>query len=111
MAQKTIITMIDDLDGTPIESGTGETVIFAIDGAEYEIDLTDANATILRDSLRSFTEAGRPTRRGRPTSKSTVRRSATNSSAIREWASRNGHEVNRRGRISQEIQDAYRSSH
>lgn len=110
MAQKTIVTMIDDLDSTPIESGTGETVIFAIDGTEYEIDLSDANAQLLRDSLKTFTAAARHTKRGRPTSRSAVRSSSVDSSAIRQWAAKNGYEVSSRGRIPQAVQDAYKAS-
>ncbi|MGG7509653.1 histone-like nucleoid-structuring protein Lsr2 [Plantibacter sp. YIM 135249] len=110
MAQKVITTLVDDLDGTAIEDGKGETVKFAIDGSEYEIDLTSDNATVLRESLKPFIGAGRPIKRGRRTSTVSTRNSAENLSAIREWAARNGHEVSSRGRIPQRVQDAFKEA-
>lgn len=69
MAQRTITTLVDDLDGTDLERGSGETIRFGVDGRTYEIDLSDDNAQALREALQPYTEAGRrivPTRpRGR----------------------------------------------
>lgn len=70
MAQRIITTLIDDLDGTDIPRGLGETVRFGIDGRSYEIDLTDENAEVLRELLRAYLQAGRkvtatPSRRSR----------------------------------------------
>jgi len=41
MAQRISTTLIDDLDGTELERGSGETVRFGIDGRVWEIDLSD----------------------------------------------------------------------
>jgi hypothetical protein len=60
MAQRTVIRLTDDLSGTEIPAGKGETVTFSIDGRSYEIDLTAKNATALRKALRPYVEAGRP---------------------------------------------------
>lgn len=54
MATLTVIELIDDLDG----SEAMETVRFALDGTEYEIDLTEQNAGSLRGALARFVEAG-----------------------------------------------------
>lgn len=59
MAQRMITTLIDDLDGTDLERGSGETIRFGVDGRTYEIDLSDDNAAALREALRPYTEAGR----------------------------------------------------
>lgn len=59
MAQRTITTLVDDLDGTDLEPGSGETIRFGIDGRTYEIDLSADNAGALREALRPYTEAGR----------------------------------------------------
>jgi hypothetical protein len=48
MARKIVHQLVDDLDGTVLEPGEGETVLFSLDGAAYEIDLTDDNAAALR---------------------------------------------------------------
>jgi hypothetical protein len=48
MAQKVLIQLVDDLDGSASEDIT--TVTFGLDGANYEIDLTANNAAKLRNS-------------------------------------------------------------
>jgi hypothetical protein len=50
VASKTVVELFDDLDG----GRANETVIFALDGVDYEIDLSTANATALRDGLTEF---------------------------------------------------------
>lgn len=59
MAQRKTIIFVDDLDGTDIPRGLGDTVRFGIDGRNYEIDLTDAHASELREVLTLYVEAGR----------------------------------------------------
>ncbi|GAF46927.1 hypothetical protein RW1_035_00720 [Rhodococcus wratislaviensis NBRC 100605] len=44
MARKIVVEHIDDIDGTPIKKGKGETIAFSVDGVDYEIDLKDKNA-------------------------------------------------------------------
>jgi hypothetical protein len=104
MAQKVITSLVDDLDG----SEASETIVFALDGKTYEIDLTDAHASELREKLAPYLGAARKTGGGR----ATVRRigSATPSAdtaAIRKWAKENGHDVNDRGRVPANIKEAY----
>ena len=43
MAQRTVITLIDDLDRREIEAD-GQTIRFAYQGIQYEIDLSEKNA-------------------------------------------------------------------
>ena len=45
MAQKTQIILVDDIDG----SEATQTVTFALDGVNYEIDLNDDHAAALRE--------------------------------------------------------------
>ena len=59
MAQKTIVTVVDDLTGE--ESEEVSTVDFALDGVGYVIDLTDKNAQKLRDDLSAYVAAARRT--------------------------------------------------
>ena len=109
MAQTVKIILEDDLDGGPAE----ETVRFGLDGAQYEIDLSESNARRLRDHLAAFVgaarRAGSNARTGRPTAPT---RQATpadreHGAAVRAWARANGHKVSDRGRISAEILTAY----
>lgn len=109
MAQKVLVEMIDDLDG----SEAGQTVPFGLDGVQYEIDLSDENAASLREELATFIAAARRTG-GR---KTTVRASAApsaeereRSKAIRTWALDNNWAIAERGRIPREVIAAYEES-
>lgn len=105
MAQK--LTLVDDLDGTPIEDGGG-TVRFSIDGANYEIDLSAANTETLTEALEKYVSAGRRVRPGGGTAPVAGKKSDPQRlKAIREWAAENGHEVSSRGRIPSDVIDAY----
>ena len=108
MASKTIVEVIDDLDGSRAE----ETVRFAIDGAEYEVDLSGAHSKKLRDALKPFVEAGRKVGRTRSSGRRTgAATDGMQSKAIRDWAKQHGLQVSDRGRVSAEIQQAYNDAH
>ncbi|MDQ3765081.1 MAG: Lsr2 family protein [Actinomycetota bacterium] len=118
MAQKTIVTLVDDL--TDEEAENISTVEFALDGVTYELDLTDENSTKLHDALSPYTKAGRKIG-GRPRSgprpgraiKSTGRTNGYNREtlkSIREWAKKNGHNVSARGRLPTEVLQAWQSA-
>ncbi len=64
MATRTEVVLLDDLDG---ETPASATVTFALDDAEYEIDLTDENAAAMRAALFRYVKAARkvPPSRGR----------------------------------------------
>ncbi|PPF91264.1 hypothetical protein C5C03_00090 [Clavibacter michiganensis] len=114
MARKVTTTLVDDIDGRPIEEGKGETVAFAIDGVDYEIDLGEANAAALRSALQGYTEKGRPV--GRTTNaKGSARRESgagqkEDLSAARTWLRARGHKVSERGRISGPLLMEYRAN-
>lgn len=110
MARKVVVNIVDDIDGT---TPATETVTFGVDGALYEIDLSDSNAAKLRTSLEQWIPHARKTGR---TAKSINRntpaaakpaRNRSDLTAIRTWATENGHKVSARGRIAAEIVDAY----
>ncbi|MFD8497698.1 Lsr2 family protein [Amycolatopsis sp. NPDC059657] len=109
MAQKLVVEMVDDIDGTPAT----QTVPFALDGVTYEVDLSDENAASLRDELARFIEVAQRTG-GRKIRLATGQSAASASQTDRErsrqvrvWAQANGYEVSNRGRLSAEILDAY----
>ncbi len=106
MVQRVEILLTDDLDGSQIPSGMGETVPFAIDGITYEIDLGTRHAAALRAALRPYVEAGRPitNRRGRRVTRITV---GADARTVKEWARANGYEVNDRGRVPAHIREAF----
>ena len=55
MAQKVQTFFIDDLDGSEAEG----TVLFGLDGTQYEIDLNTDHAKELRATLARYIDAGR----------------------------------------------------
>lgn len=104
MASRTIVTLIDDIDG----STATEQIKFGLDGQQFEIDLSTANAQGLRDALAPYISVGRRTGR-RPSPSG--RRSPRELKDLREWAQANGHEVANRGRVPQRIVDLFEASH
>ncbi|MUN64657.1 Lsr2 family protein [Kocuria sediminis] len=104
MAQSVKIILEDDLEGGPAD----ETVQFSLDGRQYEIDLSTANAEKLREALRPYAAAGRRAQ-SKPTRTTTSPSSGGNpeTAKIRAWAKDNGYKVSDRGRIHQSVKDAY----
>ena len=111
MAQKTLVQLVDDLDGTPIADGEGRTLAFALNGTSYEIDLSDAHAQELTDALAPYVAAGRRTGRKNSGGSTGPKSSPAELQKIREWARSNGHDVSDRGRVSGTIRDAYNAAH
>ena len=121
MAQRSYTVLVDDIDG----SDAAETVVFGLDGAEYEIDLSEANADKLREALALFVAHGRRVGRrgggrGGASSAGTSGGSARGVRAgdegpsaadIRAWARENGYDVPKRGRVSAEVREAYAAAH
>ena len=104
MARRVHIVLEDDLDGGPAD----ETVVFGLDGREYEIDLSAQRAESLRDALEPYISAGRRRTSGKK-ERSGTRKSGSRSdlAQIREWARTNGVEVSKRGRISASVIEKY----
>jgi hypothetical protein len=113
MAQKVHIVLEDDIDG----SEASETISFALDGTNYEIDLNDDNAAALREALASYVGHARKVaggrRAGRRSSGGSSNGTQDGASAkeIREWARDNGHEVPERGRIPSDVREAFEAAH
>lgn len=107
MAQKVTVSLQDDLDGSP----ASETVRFALAGAEFEIDLSDQNASTFRRQLSPFVEHAR--RAGRTTqARATARDSANRgrTAGIRAWARGQGIAINERGRVSAVVIEQYEAA-
>ena len=116
MARRIVHQLVDDLDGSVLEVGEGETVLFSLDGVAYEIDLTDANAAALREALAPWIDAARPVSRSSAASSgssSRPRRRAGQQdyTAIRAWAKDNGYTVSERGRVPASVLEAYEAAH
>lgn len=111
MAQKTFVQLVDDLDGTALAEGEGKTVTFALEGASYEIDLSQAHTDELTKALAPYVEAGRKVSGRKSAGRTSVAKSdPAQLQKIRDWAGKNGHTVSSRGRISAAVRDAYHAA-
>lgn len=116
MAQQTILELVDDLDGGQAD----ESVAFALDGVEFVIDLSAANAARLRDTLAEYVgharRTGGRTARGRAgRTRSTNGSNGSNGKpdvqAVREWARSQGETVADRGRVPQTLLTRFQEAH
>ena len=114
MARRIVHQLVDDIDGSVLEVGEGETVHFSLNGASYEVDLNAAHAEELRKAFEPYISAGRragsssaarvPAARKRPARNPEV-------AAIRAWANDNGYSLSERGRIPAPVVEAYNAAH
>lgn len=117
MATRTIVSRIDDLDGSEADVGP---ISFGIEGAAYILDLSAENADRLRELLAPYVAVAELVggRGKRPPNRENVRQigssvgaSREQLDAIRKWARKNGFSVSDRGRVAQNIRDAYNLAH
>lgn len=122
MAEIVTRTRVDDLDGSTEDI---ERVSFGLHGKNYVIDLNPEHVKELDKALAPFVEkaspAGSSSASAPRKSRSTSAASSEDLSAIRTWAKENDVEyrnasgemttVGDRGRIPQEVKDAYYAAH
>ena len=96
MARKVTVVLEDDLTGGPAE----QTVRFAFDGTDYEIDLNAKNAAAFGKHLALYIEHARRAGRGRP----------AGPGDIRAWAKEHGLAVSERGRIPASVVEQYQAA-
>ena len=107
MAQQIQTLFIDDIDGGAAEG----TVRFALDGIDYEIDLSSKHSDELRVALQKYVDHARKvggTAR-RPGTRGGRRPSTVDTVAVRAWARKNGHDIKDRGRLSAELVAKYQA--
>ena len=115
MAQKVITEFIDDIDGSAAE----RTFTFAVDGINYEIDLSAENIAEFNSAIGGFVESARKItgsrsntgRRTRSAGADGGRQPREQTRAVREWARQHGHHISNRGRIPASIQQAFDQAH
>lgn len=118
MAQKMTVRLVDDLD----KSEADETIEVAYEGKHYELDLSRANAEMVRDFFAPLVQAGRPVGKHRPAhlrgggaaapvpaaQRNTTTRQDRD--AVRAYARLHGLDVPEKGRIEACVWEAYRSN-
>jgi hypothetical protein len=111
MAQRVTVLLQDDLDGSEAD----RTFAFSFDGVDYEIDLSNENLAKLQRAMSPWTTAARRVGRGMKDI-AKARKSAMTAfpgvtksdlQLIRVWAGENGYRVSDRGRIANDIIQAW----
>ena len=107
-------TVFDDLDASTDGVGTYR---FALEGVEYEIDLSNDNLARLRAALAPFIDAGRRLPKTKAVSqRRTARPDSSDAPRIRAWWAANQQALNlpehrTRGWIPPKVRDAYNAAH
>lgn len=109
-------TMIDDLDGTPVAPGDGDTVEFVFRGQAYALELSSQNEEKLAAALEPFIAVARKVAGGT----TGLRDGGVDHQSItsegerpyelrdaRRWLAAHGHEVSKRGPIQEHFLEIY----
>lgn len=107
MARKTVIT--DDLDP---ELDADATILFALDGECYEIDLANKNADPFREAFAKYLGVARQI-----SVRDFARRAAGDAAngdydpaVVREWAKQRGIKVSDKGRVPEDVVKQWREA-
>lgn len=113
MATRIQRTVVDDLDASTDGVGTYR---FALEGVDYEIDLSEANLQRLRAALAPFTSAGRRLPKHKPATRRTSPTGPTAATKrVRRWWADNPQRddlppFRANGPIPTQVYDAYRTA-
>ena len=114
MAQRTQIVLIDDLDGTEITDGEGQSITFSWSGVDYSIDLSKANADRFEKAIGPYLEKAQRVgvRKSRPSSSPSSRSagSQVDTKAVRAWAASNSIQLSNRGRLPADVIERYKAA-
>ena len=108
MAQKIQTLFIDDIDGGEAEG----TVRFALDGAEYAIDLSSQHTDELKNALSKYIQYARKISKTtrQPATRGGRRSSTIDTVAVRAWARENGVDIKERGRVPADVIAKYQAA-
>lgn len=114
MAQKVQIRLLSDLElakDPESEAEANRTRRFSVDGAGFEIDLSDAESEAFDLAMAPYKNAARPLGRGgRTQGQGRPARTAKppiDTAAVRVWAAENGIDIKTRGRIPADVVARY----
>jgi len=114
MAQKTITLLVSDLSGKELGED-GQTVRFGFLGVDYEMDVSQKEADEFAKAMEKYVSVARRTggRRQSGVGAGAGRTTMDKEQAkkIRQWAAANGYKVSSRGRIPEEVQEAFQKAH
>jgi hypothetical protein len=106
MAQQIQTLFIDDIDG----GEAAGTVRFALDGVEYEIDLSAEHTDELHTALGKYVDHARKVGGTRRAARGRRGANAIDTHKVREWAKEQGIEIKDRGRVPTNVIEQYREA-
>jgi nucleoid-associated protein Lsr2 len=106
VAQKVSVVLEDDLTGGPAE----QTIRFAFQGTDYEIDLNARNAAKFSKQLAPYLEHARRAARAQPRRPGRTAANRQRSGDVRAWANEHGLAVSERGRIPAGVVGQYNAA-
>jgi hypothetical protein len=106
MAQKVTVILEDDLTGGPAK----QTVRFAFDGTDYEIDLNAKNAAAFGKQLAPYLQHARKAGRAQALRAGRTAVGRQRGGDIRAWAKEHGLAVSERGRIPASVVEQYHAA-
>jgi hypothetical protein len=108
MAQQIQTLFIDDIDG----GEAAGTVRFALDGVDYEIDLSTKHTAALHTALGKYIDHARKVGGTRRATRGAGRRNAStvDTHKVREWAKEQGIDIKERGRVPANVVEQYRAA-
>jgi hypothetical protein len=120
MAQKVKIHLISDLalaEDPESQAQADVTRRFSVDGADFEIDMSESESKAFDAAMALYLEAGRllgrggkPRGQGRAVSRPARERPAVDTVKVREWARENGIEIKDRGRVPGDVVAKYEAA-
>lgn len=102
MARREITQYYDDLDKSALTESELRVIRFSLDGTDYTLDLSKANADKFFGLLEPYLAVA--------STAPTDRAANANPADIRAWAARNGHQVASRGKIPTTVIEAFRAA-
>jgi hypothetical protein len=120
MAQKVQIDLISDLalaEDPESQAPAHVTRRFSVDGADFEIDLSDGESEGFDKAIAPYREAarllgrgGKPRGQGRATPRAAKDKPAVDTTAVRGWARDQGIQIKDRGRVPGDVVAKYEAA-
>jgi Lsr2 len=96
--------LVDDIDGSQVDV---QSVMFVVNGTTYAMDLGPTNRAAVVEALQPFIAHAQTKRTARAARSGGKAHGSGDVAALRNWARSNGFEIGDRGRIPQNVRDAY----
>lgn len=108
MSRREVVTFVDDYTGEDIRPEDARHLVFAVDGRQYEMDLSAMSRDAFDRAVAPFMAKARPFgRRSLSSPRTPAARAGVDSAEVRAWAVEQGLDVSRRGRLPGDVVAAF----